>query len=227
MMLTLAGLLAAIVHDYEHEGVSNDFLVKSQSHKAITYNDKSVNENHHVAAAFRVLLRPASNFLEALAPQDFKQLRSLVVELVLGTDMAEAGKILQVFAAVPREPGGAFAPTSATEALLGLKLALKMADMGHLALSWTLHLRWVRRLEQEFFLQGDREQSLGMPELSFLMDRSKPGVTQSQVGFFDFVVLPMVRSFLAAFPGAGLMVQNMEASGQRWRDVKTEVDALS
>ena len=49
---TLACLLAAAVHDFEHLGISNDFLVKTDDERAIKYNDRSVNENHHVAAAF-------------------------------------------------------------------------------------------------------------------------------------------------------------------------------
>merc|ERR1711988_547315 len=77
-----------------------------------------------------------------------------------------------------------YAPSSAREASLALQIALKCADMGHLALGWGDHTEWVQRLEQEFFAQGDRERALGMPEVSFLMDREKPGVTQTQTVFF-------------------------------------------
>jgi cAMP-specific phosphodiesterase 4 len=39
-----------------------------------------------------------------------------------------------------------------------------------------------RGLEEEFFLQGDREKSEGLA-VSPLFDRNKPGVTKSQVGY--------------------------------------------
>lgn len=42
-----------------------------------------------------------------------------------------------------------------------------------------MHCRWVERLEEEFFLQGDRERALGLP-LSPLFDRTKPGASKSQ-----------------------------------------------
>merc|ERR1719440_825065 len=96
-LVLLAGLLAAIVHDYEHEGVNNDFLVKSSSERAILYNDKSPNENHHIAAAWLVLQRPEHNFLENLTIKEYRQLRSLVVDMVLATDMAGHGNALKKF----------------------------------------------------------------------------------------------------------------------------------
>ena len=42
------------------------------------YNDKHVNENHHVAAAFGVLLQPECNFLAQLPTAAFDELRALV-----------------------------------------------------------------------------------------------------------------------------------------------------
>ena len=47
-------------------------------------------------------------------------------------------------------------------------------------------------MEEEFYRQGDREQSEGLP-VSPLFDRNKPGVTKSQVGFFDVVILPLFQ----------------------------------
>ena len=42
---------SACVHDFEHGGLNNDFLVKTSHPLAITYNDQSPLENHHHAAA--------------------------------------------------------------------------------------------------------------------------------------------------------------------------------
>ena len=48
---------SAIVHDYEHGGLNNDFLIKTGHPLAVTYNDISPLENHHLAAAVRVMIR--------------------------------------------------------------------------------------------------------------------------------------------------------------------------
>ncbi|KAA0183449.1 hypothetical protein HAZT_HAZT007464 [Hyalella azteca] len=49
----LATLVAAMVHDYEHTGTTNNFHVMSGSDTALLYNDRAVLENHHISAAFR------------------------------------------------------------------------------------------------------------------------------------------------------------------------------
>ena len=51
-------------------------------------NDKSVLENHHVAAFFRTMIDNECNILQNLSKQEYKQFRSLMVELVLHTDMS-------------------------------------------------------------------------------------------------------------------------------------------
>ena len=48
-------LFSAIIHDYDHSGTTNNFHIQSNSTLAILYNDRSVLENHHVAAFFRYL----------------------------------------------------------------------------------------------------------------------------------------------------------------------------
>ncbi|KAJ9508536.1 hypothetical protein QJQ45_012079 [Haematococcus lacustris] len=97
-------------------------------------------------------------------------------------------------------------PVSEQDKLLSLQMALKCADMGHLAASESVHLAWVSRLEGEFFAQGDAERAQGLP-ISPLCDRTKQGVTKSQVGFFEFVALPMFNNFTARFTGTKPLLQ--------------------
>ena len=45
----MACYIAAIVHDLDHRGLNNDFLIKSCDPLALRYNDASPMENHHLA----------------------------------------------------------------------------------------------------------------------------------------------------------------------------------
>ncbi len=54
------------MHDFEHRGVNNDFLVRTADPLAILYNDRSPMENHHLAAAFQLLSCDEFNFLKRL-----------------------------------------------------------------------------------------------------------------------------------------------------------------
>ena len=46
-------LFAAMCHDYEHTGTTNDFHVITRSEVAYLYNDKSVLENYHLSQTFK------------------------------------------------------------------------------------------------------------------------------------------------------------------------------
>jgi hypothetical protein len=59
-------------------------------------------------------------------------------------------------------------------------MAIKVADMGGNCTRLPQYLRWVGVLEEEMFLQGDKEKALGLP-VSPLCDRAKGGVSTSQV----------------------------------------------
>uniref|UniRef100_A0A7S3VT42 Phosphodiesterase n=2 Tax=Dunaliella tertiolecta TaxID=3047 RepID=A0A7S3VT42_DUNTE len=73
----MAALMAAIMHDYEHMGLTNDFLVNTSSTLAIRYNDHAPLENHHLAASFSLLCAPDQDFLGKLSKAEFTRLRKV------------------------------------------------------------------------------------------------------------------------------------------------------
>jgi hypothetical protein len=81
----LAMYFAAIIHDHDHPGLSNNFLVTTSDPKAVLYNDKAVLENHHSASSFLVLAKQENNFLAHLTKAEFKSVREVVIDLVLAT----------------------------------------------------------------------------------------------------------------------------------------------
>eukprot|EP00746_Dinoflagellata_sp_MGD_P001501 gnl/MRDRNA2_/MRDRNA2_102830_c0_seq1.p1 gnl/MRDRNA2_/MRDRNA2_102830_c0~~gnl/MRDRNA2_/MRDRNA2_102830_c0_seq1.p1 ORF type:complete len:762 (-),score=138.66 gnl/MRDRNA2_/MRDRNA2_102830_c0_seq1:161-2446(-) len=227
----MACLLAAAIHDHGHRGVSNLFLVKTNDDWALRYNDQHVNEHHHASSAFFILNRPEYNFLRHRSADEYRRLRNLIISLVLGTDMAQDKKIVasftkisEGFAQSERDMAqdsklDAGVTLSEEDKLVMLQMMLKCADVGHLTLQWSDHLLWVERLETEFFAQGDKERELNL-EISFLMDREKPGVTKSQIGFFDYVALPLYQTLTKAFPMTEPMLLGVQANYEKWSEIE-------
>ncbi|GAX79398.1 hypothetical protein CEUSTIGMA_g6839.t1 [Chlamydomonas eustigma] len=93
----LAMYLSAVIHDYEHLGLSNDFLIKTQSELAIRYNDRAPMENHHVAASWLLLRQDRFNFMSEMPTKAKEFLRNLVIEAVLATDMKQHFSLTSLF----------------------------------------------------------------------------------------------------------------------------------
>uniref|UniRef100_A0A8C1BSR8 Phosphodiesterase n=1 Tax=Cyprinus carpio carpio TaxID=630221 RepID=A0A8C1BSR8_CYPCA len=178
-----AMLFAAAIHDYEHTGTTNNFHIQTRSDTAILYNDRSVLESHHVSAAYRLLQDDDEmNILYNLSKDDWRELRALVVEMVLATDMSCHFQQVKAMKNFLQLPEGIDKPKA-------LSLLLHTADISHPAKNWDLHHRWTTSLLEEFFRQGDKEAELGLP-FSPLCDRKSTMVAQSQIGFIDFIVVP-------------------------------------
>ncbi|XP_048341351.1 dual specificity calcium/calmodulin-dependent 3',5'-cyclic nucleotide phosphodiesterase 1A isoform X2 [Sphaerodactylus townsendi] len=178
----LAMIFAAAVHDYEHNGTTNNFHIQTRSDVAILYNDRSVLENHHVSAAYRIMQEEEMNILVNLTKDEWRELRNLVIEMVLSTDMS--GHFQQI-----KTMRHSLQQTEGIDKAKAMSLILHAADISHPAKSWELHYRWTMALMEEFFRQGDKEAELGLP-FSPLCDRKSTMVAQSQIGFIDFIVKP-------------------------------------
>lgn len=82
-------LVSAIIHDFRHPGVNNNFLVKTGHALALRYNDESVLENFHAAEAFAVLAHERYNIMQSLTPSQRSASRFTIIKTVLATDLAQ------------------------------------------------------------------------------------------------------------------------------------------
>merc|ERR1719317_1475947 len=180
-------LFASAVHDFCHPGVGNDFLVNTGSPIATTYNDTSVLENWHTSQAFSLLRKPEFNFLEHVEARIKAIIRGNTIQAVLMTDMKRHGEhVKQLQQCIEQR-------VSASELVDPPKLisyALHVSDLSHPTKRFAIHKEWSKRLSKEFLDQGDRELELGM-EPGALFDRRKVNMEKGQIGFIDFVILPL------------------------------------
>ena len=211
----LSAYLAAIVHDVGHSGLTNQYLIDTRHSLAVLYNDQSPHENHHMFLSWTWLTDPKQDFLASVAPDVKRRVRATVIDLVLATDPKKTMAQLARFQSrmLPLEPG---APPGASadhdERRLVLQMAMKVADIGHLGGARDVHLEWVRRLEDEFVLQGIAERAHGLPVSAIVSG----GIANSQAGFFEVVALPLVRSFAAVLPGCQPLRASFEENYAYW-----------
>ncbi len=120
----MASLIAAAIHDLNHPGRTNAFLCNSNNDLAILYNDQCVRfflipivfhrfvliyinysnfiravlENHHAAWAFQLTRQNEdTNIFKNLTRDEYRTLRSIIIDMVLATEMSKHFEHLNKF----------------------------------------------------------------------------------------------------------------------------------
>ncbi|XP_043189067.1 cGMP-inhibited 3',5'-cyclic phosphodiesterase A-like [Amphibalanus amphitrite] len=201
---------AAAMHDFDHPGRTNAFLVTTIAPQAVLYNDRSVLENHHAAAAWSLFLsRAEHNFLCHLERSEFKRFRFLVIEAILATDLKRHFEILAEFTSKFQNSEGTDW-RSETDRLLVMEMAIKLADINGPCKDFPLHYQWTQRIAEEFYEQGDEELALGLP-VSPYMDRKNPQLAKLQESFINHLVGPMCNAYYESGLMPGIWVENEES----------------
>ena len=78
----LAAILASSMHDVDHPGTTNQYLVNTSSELALMYNDESVLENHHLAVAFKLLQPKECDIFVSFNKKQRQTLRKMTIDMV-------------------------------------------------------------------------------------------------------------------------------------------------
>ena len=163
----VAMIVAPMVHDTDHPGFNNIFLINTTNKMALRYNDKSVLENHHVALAFDIMHHSEDmRIFDAFTFEVYKKIREMIVGMVLGTDMALHFK--ELGSMKDRVNSNDFSPQEKDKQECMVFLT-HMSDISNPTKPWDLCYKWTHLLFIEFFNQGDKEKEFGLP-VTFLMD---------------------------------------------------------
>jgi len=186
----LAVLTAAMCHDLDHPGVNEKFLVSTESHLAVLYDNVSVLENHHWRSGISCFVE--SGLSKYLTDAQFSEFTDLVRTLVLATDISRQQEFLTQFRY--------FLDTGQTDMSQQnlrhflLQIAIKCADISNPCRTWQVSRLWSLRACEEFFRQGDSERALGL-SVTPICDRFNVTVAKVQVGFYSFVAEPLFREW--------------------------------
>mmetsp|Transcript_95561 Transcript_95561/g.279447 ORF Transcript_95561/g.279447 Transcript_95561/m.279447 type:complete len:566 (-) Transcript_95561:103-1800(-) len=238
--------VAALGHDVGHPGRSNAFLVEACDELAFRYNDASPLENMHCSKLFEILRKTDADVFGHLPRGELRELRKLMIDAILHTDVAYHGTLTTALEEVYREHPQAFAggrdvackdgmgltkeqilalSNDAAKALPAHAL-LHVADLSHTARPWDLAHAWAVRAQEELFLQGDQERALGIP-VQPLNDRKMAALPDVQLSFIHAVVAPLisaeVRLFRAWQDLAGSLAANSKEWGAKLVDCKEDV----
>uniref|UniRef100_A0A674PPG6 Phosphodiesterase n=1 Tax=Takifugu rubripes TaxID=31033 RepID=A0A674PPG6_TAKRU len=190
----LAAIFAAAIHDVDHPGVSNQFLINTNSELALMYNDESVLENHHLAVGFKLLQEDNCDLFQNLTKKQRQSLRKMVIDMVLATDMSKHMSLLADLKTMVETKkvtsSGVLLLDNYTDRIQVLRNMVHCADLSNPTKSLELYRQWTDRIMDEFFHQGDRERERGM-EISPMCDKHTASVEKSQVGFIDYIVHPL------------------------------------
>jgi hypothetical protein len=97
-----------------------------------------------------------------------------------------------------------------------LDFFIHSADLAHNTKLFNISLKWVELLSEEFWLQGDKEKSMGLT-VSFLCDRKNTNVPSSQVNFIRGFILPTFEVLITIFPTLNYTVENANNNINEWQ----------
>ena len=187
-----ACIFAALIHDIDHEGVPNTQLVKEKSSIALEYSGKSVAEQHSLALAWNLLMKPEFFALRqtlCATLDEAKRFRQLVVNAVMATDiMAPDLKELR-----QRRWTEAFCPSNMLtnesdtinrKATIVIEHLIQASDVCHTMQHWHVYRKWNERL----FMEMSKAYADGRAE-------NNPAETwyKGEIGFFDFYIIPLAK----------------------------------
>ncbi|XP_028434540.1 cAMP-specific 3',5'-cyclic phosphodiesterase 4D isoform X2 [Perca flavescens] len=190
----LAAIFASAIHDVDHPGVSNQFLINTNSELALMYNDSSVLENHHLAVGFKLLQEENCDIFQNMTKKQRQSLRKMVIDIVLATDMSKHMNLLADLKTMVETKkvtsSGVLLLDNYSDRIQVLQNMVHCADLSNPTKPLQLYRQWTDRIMEEFFSQGDRERERSM-EISPMCDKHNASVEKSQVGFIDYIVHPL------------------------------------
>jgi hypothetical protein len=146
-----ACIIAASIHDVDHPGYNNFFMIATMSPVALRYNDVSVLEHYHCAKGFEIMNSPECNIMAHLTPEQSKTIRTSIISMVLATDMINHFEYISKFK--NKINGEGLDLKYHKTLMLLMDVAIKCSDISNATKAPNLSLKWTSLIMDEFFLQ--------------------------------------------------------------------------
>ena len=190
-------ILAALIHDVDHAGVSNFQLIKEDAKIATVFKNKSVAEQNSIVLAWNRLME--SRFVALrntiyASPEELRRFRELMVNTVMATDIFDKelttlrkGRWEKAFAA---EANGNQSFCSDTredinrKATVVIEHLIQASDVAHTMQHWHIYQKWNERLFAEMTVAYQNGRMGNNPA---------DGWYKGELGFFDNYIIPLAK----------------------------------
>jgi hypothetical protein len=219
--LEIFGLLTvAICHDLNHEGLNNIYNVKAETPYGILFKDMSVMEMRHITHSIPIITDDSVHLFRALSSDQVRTMWHLFINLILSTDMAKHFGLMSE--ATRLLDAGEWCIDNPEHRLMAMKIILKVADISNVSRPFEIANKWCDILCDEFYRQGDLEKQTGIGLTSPLNDREHNDKPKSQIGFYNFICLPLYQVNARIWPPLRELVDAVSRNLERWKTLSAQ-----
>jgi hypothetical protein len=212
-------LVACLAHDVGHTGKNNNYEINSKSKLAMRYNDRSPLEQHHIAKLFSLIYKHKINIFETLTAEILNEMRHIIIECILATDMKVHFSLLEKFNNVTKN-SEKIPQKDLNE--LSLCMLIHGADISGSAKTLERAGEWSKLVAREFTNQYNLEVEKNLPVTAYFKDLHIPqNFYKSELSFLNFIVKPLYQSFKAYKFGNRSSFENDEPASIKC-DLKSE-----
>ncbi|CAB9517992.1 Receptor-type guanylate cyclase gcy [Seminavis robusta] len=188
----LACAFSALIHDVDHNGVSNAVLVEEGTELAAKYMGRSVAEQNSLDLAYSLLEEPRFEELRQamfVNQEEARRFRALVVNSVMATDIVDKdlkalrnGRWAKAFG----EQAFTESPKDAVDrkATIVIEHIIQASDISHTMQHWHIYRKWNERLFEELYVAHINGRSQTNPATFW---------AKGEIGFFDFYIIPLAK----------------------------------
>ncbi|XP_065649582.1 cGMP-specific 3',5'-cyclic phosphodiesterase isoform X2 [Hydra vulgaris] len=210
-------LVACLCHDLDHRGTNNNFQLKTQSPIAALYGTSTM-ERHHFNHSIMILTTDGTQIFDSLNPNDYKLAIKILEDAILSTDLALYFKKRTDFTKIAESQQANWTIFENRGILRGMMMTA--CDVAAITKPWEVQQRVAEFVANEFFEQGDQERSKLSAEPIPMMDRGKHrDLPKMQVGFIDFVCMPIYKVFYAINPLLKPLYDGVSDNRKNWQSI--------
>lgn len=149
---------------------------------------------------FSVLIFSADdkiNIFKHLDRESYKLARSIIVDMILATEMTRHFEHLAKFVSVFGTDVDSKETTHDNDdnQILIRRMLIKCADVSNPTRPLKFCVEWARRIAEEYFTQTDEEKHRNLPIVMPMFDRTTCSISKSQIGFIEYIIHDMMDAW--------------------------------